>query len=135
MAYEIIEIEGIGNQFAEQLNAVGVYTISDLLEQGASANGRLQLEKKTGIAAKNLLKWVGMSDLMRIDGVGKQFAELLKAAGVDTIKELKHRKAENLQATLEITNQDKKLTRAVPSFAQVKHWIEQAHDLQPLLTY
>ncbi len=36
-----------------------------------------------------MLKWANMADLMRIRGVGEEYSELLEAAGVDTVKELK----------------------------------------------
>jgi predicted flap endonuclease-1-like 5' DNA nuclease len=135
MDINIIDIEGIGAKYAEKLEAIGISTIGQLLEKGAGQKGRKELEKESGIDGKHLLKWIGMADLYRIDGVGKQFAELLKAAGVDTVKELRTRKAENLQATLEITNQEKKLTKAVPSFVQVRLWIEHAKELEATLTY
>lgn len=135
MDKHIIDMEGIGPKYAEKLEAAGISTIQQLLEKGSTPAGRNALEKATDIDGKKILNWIGMADLYRISGVGKQFAELLKVTGVDTVKELKMRQAENLCAALENTNEAKKLTRAVPSLPQVKNWIQQAKRLEARLTY
>ncbi|WMX16205.1 MULTISPECIES: DUF4332 domain-containing protein [unclassified Aureispira] len=135
MNKHIIDIEGIGPKYAEKLNAVGITTIDELLDKGSTPSGRQDLEQSTGIDKKRILDWIGMADLYRINGVGKQFAELLKVTGVDTVKELKMRRPENLCEALEKTNETKKLTRAVPSLPQVKDWIQQAKILEARLTY
>lgn len=131
----IIDIEGIGPKYAKKLEAVGIVTIGQLLEKGANPAGRRELEKTTEIDGKRILDWIGMADLYRINGVGKQFAELLKAAGVDTVKELKMRNPENLCEALTSTNEAKGLTRTVPALPQVENWIRQAKLLEARLTY
>ena len=90
---------------------------------------------RTGISEALILRWTNHADLMRIKGVGKQFAELLEAAGVDTVKELKHRNAVNLAAKLSEVNAAKKLTGAVPGEAAVSEWIEQAKSLPATITH
>ncbi len=52
---------------------------------------------------------------MRINGVGPQFSELLEAAGVDTVKEFRHRNAENLVAKLEEVNAEKNPATVCPA--------------------
>ena len=88
---KISEIEGIGPSYAEKLTAADISTTEKLLKVCGSKKGRAEIAMKTGISESNLLKWSNMADLMRIKGVGKQFAELLEAAGVDTVKELRTR--------------------------------------------
>ena len=88
MAKKITEIEGIGPVFQEKLAAAGVTTVEGLLEAGASKSGRKQIAADSGIDESRLLVWVNMADLFRIKGVASQFAELLKAAGVDTVIEI-----------------------------------------------
>ena len=94
-----------------------------------------QFEEETGIDGKRILKWANMADLMRISGVGEEYSELLEAAGVDTVKELKHRNAANLAEKMSEVNEDKKLVRQVPSESQVTKWVEQAKELPPMMTY
>lgn len=130
-----MEIEGIGPAYAEKLEQAGVSTVDVLLEKGKTPAGRKSLEEETGIDHKRILDWVGMADLFRVNGVASQFAELLKGASVDTVKELRNRNAENLQAKMVEVNEEKNLTKAVPSVAQVSKWIEDAKEMEPVVTY
>lgn len=131
MADRIDEIEGIGPAYAEKLNAAGIKTTDDLLVKAGSAKGRAELAAATGISGGHILKWVNHADLMRIKGVGGQYAELLEAAGVDTVKELRHRNAENLAAKLAEVNETRKLTGNVPNASMVAKWIEEAKGMEP----
>lgn len=135
MAYNIIQIEGIGEAYAEKLNAAGIKTTDELLEKCATPKGRKELEEATGIAHGFILKWTNHADLMRINGVAGQFAELLEAAGVDTVKELRNRKAENLQPKLQEINDQKGLCNRVPAVSEVERMIEQAKELPPMVSY
>ena len=72
---------------------------------------------------------------MRIKGVGPQFAELLEAAGVDTVKEFAHRNAENLAAKVAEVNAEKNLTNRVPVASELQRMIDQAKELPGVLTY
>lgn len=135
MAYKIEEIEGIGAAYAEKLEAAGVKTTEDLLESGKTPKGRAALAEKTGISGKLILKWVNHADLFRIKGVAGQFAELLEAAGVDTVKELKHRVPANLYAKLVETNDAKNLCNRVPSEKEIVKMVEQAKELPPMVEY
>lgn len=135
MDYKIIDIEGVGESHASKLNAAGVTTVSGLLEKGATAKGRASLADETGISPKLILKWVNHADLFRIKGVGPQFAELLEASGVDTVKELRHRRAENLAAKMAEVNEAKNLTNRVPSATELQKMIDEAAELPPVVTY
>ena len=135
MAYRIQEIEGIGPSYGEKLEAAGIATTDKLLEVCGTAKGRRGISMKTGLSETVLLKWTNMADLMRISGVGEEFSELLEAAGVDTVKELKHRNAGNLASKMQEVNEVKKLTRRVPTAGQVEKWVEQAKTLPPVISY
>lgn len=135
MKYKVIDVEGIGSVYAEKLIAAGVETTEQLLEKCAKPVGRKALAEATDISGKRILTWANHCDLMRIDGVGPQFAELLEAAGVDTVKELKHRKAENLQARLEEVNAEKNLVGRVPALKEVERMIAQAAELPDVMEY
>ncbi len=135
MSYAIAEIEGIGPAFAAKLKAVGISTTKAYLERAKDPKGRKALAEATGIDDKRILKWANMADLMRIKGVGEEYSELLEAAGVDTVKELKHRKAANLAEKMREVNEAKKLVRQVPSEKSVTDWVEQAKSLDPMMSY
>ena len=135
MAKKITEIEGIGPVFQEKLASAGVTTVEGLLETGASKPGRKKIAADSGIDEGKILDWVNMADLFRIKGIGSQFAELLKASGVDTVKELRNRNAENLHAKLTEVQAEKKITKAVPALSQIVGFIEQAAALDPVVTH
>lgn len=135
MKYNIIDIEGVGEAYAEKLQAAGINTVDELLERGASPRGRQKLAEETGISEKLILRWTNHADLFRVKGVGPQFAELLEAAGVDTVKEFRHRKAENLAAKMEEVNESRKLTRRVPTAVELQRMIDDAATLEPVMTY
>ena len=135
MSYKIIDIEGVGEVYAEKLIAAGINKVEDLLERCAAPKGRKELAEATGISEKLILRWTNHADLFRINGVGPQFSELLEAAGVDTVKEFRHRVAENLQPKLEEVNAQKNLCNRVPSVKEVQKMIDQAKELEPKMTY
>ena len=135
MTYKIIDIEGIGPAYAEKLIAAGINTDKEMLDKCCKPAGRKELAEATGISPKLILTWANHCDLMRINGVGPQFSELLEAAGVDTVKELKHRVPANLQAKLEEVNAEKNLVNRVPALAEVEKMIEQAKELPAVMEY
>lgn len=135
MAYKIIDIEGVGEAYAEKLIAAGVTTTDALLNKCATPAGRKALAEETGISDKLILKWTNHADLIRIHGVGPQFAELLEAAGVDTVKELKHRVPANLKAKMEEVNAEKNLVNRVPSEKELVKMVAEAKELPAAVEY
>lgn len=135
MAYKIEQIEGIGETYARKLEDAGVKTTEDLLERCGKRAGRKALAEETGISEKLILRWTNHADLMRIKGVAGQFAELLEAAGVDTVKEFRHRVAANLQPKMVEVNEAKNLTNRVPSVTEIQRMIDQAKELEPKVSY
>ena len=129
MAKSIEDIEGIGPAYGDKLRGAGVRTPDDLLRMGRTRSQRQELEERTGIAGTLNLRWVNMADLFRVKGVAGQFAELLESAGVDTVKELALRNADNLAAQLAEVNAERKLARVNPSPSSVRSWVEQAREL------
>jgi predicted flap endonuclease-1-like 5' DNA nuclease len=134
-SYPIASIEGVGPAYAEKLKTAGITNTATLLDRAKDPKGRKTVAADTGIDESRILKWANMCDLMRIKGVAEEYSELLEAAGVDTVKELKTRKPENLHAKMVEVNETKKLVRLVPSAKQVADWVEQAKGLPAMMTY
>jgi predicted flap endonuclease-1-like 5' DNA nuclease len=132
---KLVAVEGIGEVYAQKLQAAGIATTEALLEQGASPKGRQEICDKTGIAETLILGWVNRVDLFRIKGVGEEYSDLLEVAGVDTVPELAQRNPENLYQKLVAANQEKKRVRKLPTQAQVGDWVEQAKHLPRVVTY
>ena len=132
---KLTDIEGVGPVYAQKLRTAGVKTTDALLKQGATPNGRQTLADKSGISGKLIMRWVNHADLFRLEGVAGEYAELLEAAGVDTVPELAQRNAENLSQKLAEVNEAKKLVRVVPVQSQVEKWVEQAKNLPRVVTH
>jgi len=127
---KIEDVEGIGETQGGKLRAAGVATTDDLLERGAKPSGRDSLANATGISGKLILEWVNHVDLMRLDGVGSEYSDLLEAAGVDSPAELAQRNAANLAQTFqELEAARPNVVRRVPSEETIAGWISQAKRL------
>ena len=132
---KLSKVEGIGPAFAKKLEDQGVGNTEALLEKGSTSKGRKDIAAATGISEKLILGWVNRVGLFRVSGIGEEYADLLEAAGVDTVPELAQRNGENLHQKLIEVNTAKKLVRQVPGEAQVKGWIEQAKKLPRKVSY
>jgi predicted flap endonuclease-1-like 5' DNA nuclease len=131
----IEDIEGIGPGYAAKLKEMGISTVEKLLERGANRGGRQEIATATGLRDDQILRWVNHADLYRITGVAAEFAELLEAAGVDSVPELAQRNPVNLQKAMAEKNEEKKLTRRVPSESMVTAWVAEAKTLGRTVTH
>ena len=132
---KIIEVEGIGPVYAAKLEEAGVSTTEALLEKGATPKGRAEIAAATAIDDGKVLTWVNHVDLMRLTGVGSEYADLLEAAGVDSPAELGHRNATNLAVTMAEANAARPMVRQLPSETQVQRWIDEAKSLPRIVQH
>lgn len=132
---KLVDIEGVGAAYAAKLAKVGVKSTEGLLKQCASSKGRKDLAEKSGVSETLILKWANRVDLARVKGVGAQYADLLEAAGVDTVVELGNRKPDHLVAKMTEVNAVKHLVRKLPALSQVEKWVKQAKTLPRAINY
>src|SRR3989304_5773888 len=135
MSYPITDIDGIEAEIAGRLKSVGIRTTVKLLEAAKNPKGRKALAEKTGFDEKKILCWANQADKMRIKGIGEEYAELLHAAGVDTVKDLKYRNPANLAKAMADANKKRKMVRLLPSEKVVGRWIEHAKKLPLKITH
>jgi hypothetical protein len=135
MSYPIADLEKIAPGAAATLKSVGIRTTVGLLEAAKDPKGRKHLSAKTGFDEQRILRWANMADRMRIKGIGEDYAYLLEAAGVDTVKELKYRNPAKLAKAMAAANTKRKLVRLLPSEKTVLRWIEHAKRLTLKITY
>jgi uncharacterized membrane protein/predicted flap endonuclease-1-like 5' DNA nuclease len=128
-------IEGIGDVYRQKLHQAGITNVAELLDKGSTVQGRKEIIKTTDISEKLLLRWVNMADLYRISGIGQEYAELLEAAGVDTVPELAQRVPTNLLEKMAAANEQRKMVRRLPDLSQVESWIAQAKSLPRVINY
>lgn len=137
MSKSIELIEGIGPKYGQKLRSIGCGSPARLLKDGATRKGRKQIARSAKISEAIVLRCVNMADLFRIKGIASQYAELLEAAGVDTVKELRKRNAKHLHRAMQQTNAKRKrmIVRQLPTEGMVSNWIGQAKKLTPVVTY
>lgn len=134
-------IEGIGPANGAKLRAAGIKTCERLLIACCDKKGRKAMAEATGIGEGPLLEWANRADLMRIKGVGSEYSDLLEAAGVDTVKELRRRNAENLVVAMvecnaaHVKKTKRSIVRRTPSLGEVTRWIAHAKTLDPAITH
>ncbi len=133
--YPIADLTNGDLDGVQGLRDAGIRTTARFLDAAASPRGRKALAEKTGIAEKQILCWANKADRMRIKGIGEEFAELLQAAGVDTVRELRHRSPANLAKAMRAANDKRKLVRALPSDQAIGRWIDHAKKLPLKISY
>jgi predicted flap endonuclease-1-like 5' DNA nuclease len=130
----IDQVAGIGHREATRLRKAGVRTSKALAECAATRRGRTDLAKKTGLTPKDLQIWVHHADLLRVRGVGAEYAVLLVEAGVDTLRDLRRRNPTALLAKIIGMNGSQKVVDRLPTESMVENWISAAGDLEPSIS-
>ncbi|MBB1537094.1 MAG: DUF4332 domain-containing protein [Bacteroidia bacterium] len=133
--YPVIEVEGIGPVYGKKLNDAGIKNTDQLLNACKTKAMRVKLAADSGIDESHILRFANMVDLFRIHGVGSEYADLLEASGVDTVKELATRNPANLTAKMAEVNNEKKLVRRIPTEKMVEKWVNEAKTLPGALEY
>ena len=135
MTYPISKIDGLTAFAATKLKKAGIRTMEGLLDAAHSAKCRKELAAKTGFSEQQLLEWANLADYLRIPGMGKAKAELLRASGVNTVRELTHRNPARLAQAMRDANDKRKLVQVMPSEKSVGQLIEKARKLPLKITY
>ena len=126
MTHKIGEIKDLDPGMQAKLEQAHIHTVEDLLNATNTPQQRTALSKQLNVASSQMTDWINRADLMRLKGVGKEMANLLEESGVDSCKELQHRKPDKLQAKLKEINDAKHLTHHAPTMAQVEEWITES---------
>jgi len=130
----IDQVAGVEQKAATRLRKVGVRTSKGLIEQASTRRGRTELSKSTGVTPKDLQLWVHHADLLRVRGVGAEYADLLVAAGVDTLRDLRRRNPTALLAKIIGLNGSERVVSRLPTESMVENWITSAVDLEPSIS-
>jgi predicted flap endonuclease-1-like 5' DNA nuclease len=129
MSDPIGEIRGMSPELKAKFEAEGIKNTQQLLEHAHTEHQRTELAHKVGATAHVIKELVNRADLMRLKGVGTVFANLLEDAGVNSCKEMQHRKPENLHKTLEEYHTQHKLANRAPTLNEVTEWVAEAKKL------
>ncbi len=126
MTHRISAIKDMDATAQSNLQKRNIKTTDDFLNHTATPQQRTALAKELGVSTSQLTEWINRADLMRLKGVGTEMANLLEESGVDSCKELQHRKPETLTTKLKETNDTRRITHHAPTLAQVQEWVSEA---------
>lgn len=135
MSRSIEDLKTIGPGVAASFKSAGIRSTGKLLRAAKDPKGRKALAAKTGLDEKCILRSANMADRMRIKGIGEDYAVLLEAAGVDTVRELTYRNPRNLAKAMADANTKRKLVQLLPSEKAIERWIEHAKRLDLVISY
>lgn len=122
-SYKVEEIEGIGKGFGKRLRSIGIEETRHLLEKGSTDSDQNTIVQKIQVEAFVVKKWVSQADLLRIPGIRSQFADLLQASDIDSVKTLSEQDVDSLIATMTDVNDRERRSPVVPPKDLVVHWI------------
>ncbi len=135
MAIPVNKLKGVSDELEARLKKRGIFNSAQLLDAARTPASRRELAESVGVEPRNILELTNRADLARIKGIGGVFSDLLEHAGVDTVKELAMRRADNLYAKLLEVNAQQKLAGRAPTQTAVEGWVAQAKSLPTVLEY
>ena len=133
--YEIETLEGIGKHTGQRFREAGIATIGDVLRQLRSSGQRLAFAETMGMKADPIHEWASMADLIRVEGMGNQFAELVQACGVRTVADLAAQNASRLTKSMTETNHSGRqlIAPTDPEEHVVQDWISAAKSMPTIV--
>ena len=75
------------------------------------------------------MHWAKRAELMKIKNLGRDYADLLEAVGVESVADLKRRNPESLHEMMHNANQATKIVDRMPSLKRVTNWIDDSTDI------
>jgi predicted flap endonuclease-1-like 5' DNA nuclease len=135
MSVPVSELKGMSPEMAQKLIAMGIKNNEQFLEAAQAPENRKQLAQQLGCETRPVLELANRADLSRVKGVAGTYSDLLEQAGVDTVKELATRRADNLHAKILEVNAERKITSRPPTADMVTAWVAQAKELPKILAY
>lgn len=135
MTIAVNELRGLSEEVANILKDLKIKDSDQFLDASKTPAQRKSLAEQVGLTPQELLKLANSADLSRIKGVGSAFSDLLEKAGVDTVKELAMRRADNLHTKISEINTAENIVKQPPSTSQVEAWVTEAKLLPRGLEY
>lgn len=128
-------IEGIGTVYGKRLRNINVNHVDTLLSKGKTPDGRSSLAQRTDINESLITTWVQNADLLRLDGLTANHAELLDASGIHNVQILSKQDKTKLHREISALNKEKALSPDVPSETLLNEWINRSRKLEVKVNY
>ena len=126
--HPVIEVEGVGPSYAKKLKTLGIEDTRELWYADAA-----EVAAELGIGSPLVVQWQQMCELIAVNGIGRQYAELLVKSGVRSIAELAKQRPAALVKKIEDATEDlQNRIQANPvTVALVTRWINAAKAHHP----
>lgn len=101
MKLSLRSIRGVRPEVASRLASAGVRNLKDLVALGRDDDHRRHIVEQTGLAPATLRRFVGMAEVLSLDGVTPRHADALFDAGIDSFEKLRTERQERLVLVLQ----------------------------------
>jgi hypothetical protein len=128
-SYILNEIESINYYYKKKLAKRGIFNTVDLLDRCSDDYKIIRFAKMTGLSRRLLRKWVKLANIMRIKGIGEEYARLLIALGYGSLEALSKEKSEDLFQKIKTFDKSKFRIKRLPSVKEIKLWVKSAQEL------
>lgn len=135
MPAPLSRLKDVSPELATRFKERGLTTTNQLLAVAGTPEGRELLAAQTRADAGLILRLTKRADLLRIEGIGDVYVELLEEAGVDSIRELARSHPERLYTQLMKVNITNQVTRRPPTLTKVRRWVAQAERLAEIVQF
>lgn len=128
---DIENLPGISSIDVKNLKSLGINTNLELLKFTANGQKQRELALKVGVNPKNILKWVALADLSRVESVGSQYCGLILHSGILSTVQLSQVYPSQLhQQVLRLQVATLRRKDLCPSLSLVQTWIRQARKIE-----
>lgn len=123
--HPVVDVEGIGREYEERLHALGIYNTRQLWAADPE-----HVAATIEVPVVTVDKWQQMAELLAIDGIGPQYAELLVRSGVKTITQLRDANESELVESVTTTQAGlgQRIQGNTIGHGNVGNWIRAARD-------
>ncbi|WP_414551359.1 DUF4332 domain-containing protein [Anabaena sp. CCY 0017] len=128
--WPIEQLPGITEVEQAKLQNCGIITTKQLIQQGKTAETRVNLANKLQVNLQYVNKWIALADLARIPGIGMKYCGLLLHSGIASVAQLAqtptHRLHQQIMRLQVSTTQRRDLC---PTIDVVQQWSQQAKQI------
>ncbi len=126
--YPVHEVEGIGNKTSYTLQKQGILDTEHLWHADTQA-----IATELGITARQVRQWQTQAELMAVNGIGRQWSELMAVSGVTSISHLAGLQARELLDLLEHSGKirDHHVQKGRIGQSMCEEWIRKAREHAP----
>jgi predicted flap endonuclease-1-like 5' DNA nuclease len=126
---KLTDIHGMDPNLEERLRDMGIRTPEALLRSCPNGAGSLRISLQTGVAREKIQTLVAQADLIRLRGIGVEYARMLVATGVRSIEEMAGKDPATLADALLEQHVLDGASGQPPSERQVARWVRQAQSV------